>query len=442
MNPITISLLTFGSLLLILATGCPIVFALGGVSIIAGVFLIGPKVLYTIGGIMYTQWTSEVLLAAPFFLFSAAVLQRSGVAERSFSTLYHILGGIRGGLASATVVICTIFAAMVGVSGAATVSMGLFALPSMLNRGYDKHMALGCVAGGGVLGIVIPPSVIMILYCSMMRESVGGMFFGGVIPGIIIAWMFISYITIISYHNPKLAPAIPPEERIPLKAKLVSLKHLILPFLLIILVLGVIYTGTATPTEAGAIAASGSILCAAINRRLTWKSLKGACIAAFGLIGMIYWILAAASLFNAVYVTSGIREFLMGNILGWELNPWIIIILLQLSLLFFGMIMDDYAVVMLCGPIYAPVVVSLGFDPLWWGILFILNMQIAYLTPPYGFNLFYLRGVIPQIRSQIPEDINMVDIYKAVIPFIGIQTIGLILVMIFPDLALWLPSTM
>lgn len=442
MSPLAASLVMFGALLLLLTTGLHITFVLGAVAIIAGLFLLGIDGLYLVGGIMYTQWTSETLIALPLFLYSAAVLERSGIGEIIYSTVYRILGTLKGGLASGTVLICTVFAAMVGVSGAATVSMGLIALPSMLKRGYDKHIATGCIAAGGVLGIVIPPSVIMILYASTVRESVGGMFFGGVVPGLIIAGLHITYISIRAYFNPKLAPPIPPEERISFKKKVVSLRAIIMPFFLILLVLGVIYTGTATPSEAGAIAASGSLVIAAILHRLNWASFKGACIATLRLIGMVYWILAAATLFNAIYITTGARDTLMTTILGWEVNRWFIIIGLQLTLFIFGCFMDDYAIVVLCGPIYAPLVVSLGFDSLWWGILFILNMEIAYLTPPYGFNLFYLRGVIPQIRDRIPEDITMLDIYRSVIPFVGTQALGVILVMIFPILALWLPSTM
>ena len=442
MSPLAASLVMFGCLLLLLTTGLPIVFAIGALAMIAGLFLLGSQGLYLVGGIMYTQWMSETLLALPFFLFSAAMLERSGIADSVYDTVYRLFGAIKGGLASGTVLICTVFAAIVGVSGAATVSMGLIALPSMLKRGYNKHMALGAIAAGGVLGIVIPPSVIMILYAVMVRESVGGMFFGGIVPGIIIAGLHITLISIRSLKNPKLAPPIPPEERVDFKEKVVSLKGIILPIFLIILVLGVIYTGIATPSEAGAIAAIGSIMCAAIYRRLNWTSLKEACTASFRLIGMVMWIMAAATLFNSVYITTGAREALTAAATGLEVNRWFIIIGLQLTLLVFGCLMDDYAVVALCAPIYAPLVVSLGFDPLWWGILFILNMEMAYLTPPYGFNLFYLRGVIPQVRDKIPEDISMMDIYRGVLPFLGTQALGLVLVMIFPALALWLPSTM
>jgi len=442
MSPLVASLIMFGCLLLLLTTGLHIVFVIGSIAIIAGLFLLGPSGLYLVGGIIYTQWMSATLLALPFFLFSAAILERSGIGDAVYAAVYRIFGAVRGGLASGTVLICTVFAAMVGVSGAATVSMGLIALPSMINRGYEKRMCLGAVAAGGVLGIVIPPSVIMILYAVMVRESVGGMFFGGVVPGLIIAGFHIALITIRSFRNPKLGPAIPLEERVGLKEKVVSIRAIILPILLIILVLGVIYTGTATPSEAGAIAAVGSLVCAAVYRRLNWASLKESCIASFKLIGMVLWILAAATLFNSVYITTGAREALLATISGLEVNRWFIIIALQLTLLVFGCIMDDYAVVALCGPIYAPLVVSLGFDPLWWGILFILNMEMAYLTPPYGFNLFYLRGIVPQIRDKIPEDITMIDIYRGVLPFLGTQALGLAMVMIFPILALWLPSTM
>jgi len=445
MNPLVASLILFGCLLLLLSTGLQIVFVIGSIAIVAGLFLLGVDGLYLVGQIMYTQWTSQTLLSLPFFLFSAAILERSGIGEACYDTIYRLFGAIRGGLASGTVLICTMFAAIVGVSGAATVSMGLIALPSMLRRGYDKHMSLGAVAAGGVLGIVIPPSVIMIIYSVMVRQagvSVGAMFFGGVVPGLIIAGLHIAMISIRSFFNPKLAPPVPVEERVGIIGKLVSLRAVILPFSLMFLVLGVIYTGVATPTEAAAIAAAGSLICAAVYRRLNWTSLKESSIASLRLIGMVMWILAAATLFNSVFITTGARDALMTAVIGLHLNRWLIIIVLQLSLLVFGCLMDDYAIVAMCGPIYAPLVISLGFDPLWWGILFILNMEMAYLTPPYGFNLFYLRGVIPQIRDKIPEDISMLDIYRGCAPFLVTQGLGLVLVMIFPILALWLPSTM
>jgi len=243
------------------------------------------------------------------------------------------------------------------------------------------------------------------------------------------------YIGIRSFLQPHLGPAIPYEERANLRRKLTSLKSVILPISLIILILGAIYTGAATPTEAASIGALGAFVCAVIHRRFTGQMVFKAIHGTLKLTGMIMWILAAAACFNALYIGLGGQRLIIEIISGLGVNPWVILIGMQLSLFFFGMIMDDYAIVMLCGPIFTPIIITLGFDPHWFGILFVLNMQMAYLTPPFGYNLFLMKGIVP-------KGITMGDIYRSIIPFVTIQALGLVLVMIFPQLALWLPGTM
>lgn len=439
MSPEILTLLMFGLLLLLIATGMYIFLALAFVGVVFALVTIGLPGLFIAGTVLYSQWSSLPLLAIIYFFFMATTLRYSGIADGLYDTLHHWLGGLRGGLASATVVVCTIFAAMVGISGAATISMGLIALPAMLQRRYNKDVAVGCVMAGGVLGIIIPPSVIMILYSFMIGISVVRLYFAGFVPGILIATLFVIYITIRAYIQPNFGPALPPEERVSLREKVALLKYLVLPIILIITVLGVIYGGVCTPTEAGAIGGVGALLCAIVYRRLSPTMLKNAARDAFMLAGFCLWIVALASFFNNIYLTTGARETFETLILGLEVNRWVIIIAMQASLFVFGCVMDDYAIVMLVGPIYAPIVYALGFDPVWWGMIFLLNMQIAYLTPPYGFNLFYMKGIIPQIRSKIPVDISMLDIYRSAIPFVLIQTLGLILTMIFPQICLWLP---
>lgn len=430
-----ITLLIFGTLFLLLALGVPVAFALGAVGVGFTIFLWGTPALFNMAIVIFKSMSSAILLAIPLFLLMANFLQHSGIADAAYETAYRWMGPLRGGLAMGTVIICTIFAAMSGVSGAATVTMGLIAIPSMLKRGYHKSIAVGTVAAGGVLGIIIPPSVIMILYASFTRESVGGLFFGGIIPGIIVAMLHISYIGIRSYLQPHLAPAIAPEERVGWREKLVSLRSIILPVALIILVLGSIWTGAATPTEAAGVGALGALICAAIYRRANWQMLNDSIRTTLRITCMVLWIVAAATAFNSLYVAVGARELITNLILGLDVNPWTILVGMQLTLFFLGMVMDDYAIVMLAAPIYVPIIKMLGFDPLWFGILFILNMQMAYLTPPYGFNLFYLKGIVP-------KGVTMGDIYRSIVPFVAMQGIGLALVMIFPQLALFLPSIM
>jgi tripartite ATP-independent transporter DctM subunit len=429
----TITLLLFGSMFLVLATGIPVSFALGGIGLIYTYFLWGPSALNVIAYAAFDNWSASILLAAPLFLLMGTILQESGLADSIFEMFYRWMGGLRGGLAIGTVVICTIFAAIMGISGASTITMGLIALPSMFKRGYNKDIAIGCIAAGGVLGILIPPSVIMIIYAMISRESVGDMFASGVVPGLLLATLYILYIGIRSYFQPHLGPALPEAERASLGEKVASLKSVVLPIILIVLVLGSIYTGVCTPTEAAAIGAIGALVSAAIHRRLSWPVVRKASTYTFMLTGMVMWILLGASVFNSLYRAVGAQDLVMRFVSDMNLSPWGVLLLIQLSLFILGMLMDDFAIVMLCVPIYVPIVKALGFNTLWFAMLFMVNMQMAYLTPPYGFNLFY-------IKSIVPDGITMGDIYRSVVPFICLQFLGLVLVMVFPQLALWLPA--
>jgi len=430
-----VTMLLFGSLFFLLALGMPVAFALGSVVAIFAYLLWGVEALYIIPTQVLGEMSSPILIAVPLFVLMAHVLQRSGIADDLYETMYLWMGGLRGGLAMGTVLIGTVFAAMTGGTTPGTLTMGLIALPAMLKRNYNKTIAVGCISAGGVLGIVIPPSVIMILFATLTKLSVGWLFFGGVVPGFLIAGMHVTYIGIRSFLQPHLGPAIPHEERASLREKLTSIKSVALPISLIILVLGSIYTGAATPTEAASIGALGAFVCAVIHHRFTKRMVFEAIRGTLKLTGMIMWILAGATCFNALYIGLGGQRLIIEIISGLGVNPWVILIGMQLSLFFFGMIMDDYAIVMLCGPIFTPIIIALGFDPHWFGILFVLNMQMAYLTPPFGYNLFLMKGIVP-------KGITMGDIYRSIVPFVIIQALGLALVMIFPQLALWLPSMM
>jgi tripartite ATP-independent transporter DctM subunit len=435
MGMATITIIVFGTMFLALSTGIPVAFALGGIGLIYTYFLWGPSALNIIAYAAFDNWSASILLAAPLFLLMGTILQESGIADSIYDMFYRWMGGLRGGLAIGTVVICTIFAAIMGISGASTITMGLIALPSMFKRGYNKEIVIGSIAAGGVLGILIPPSVIMIIYAMISRESVGDMFAGGIVPGLLLATLYILYIGIRAYFQPHIGPALPAEERATLKEKVVSLKGVVLPILLIVVVLGSIYAGVCTPTEASAIGAIGAIVSAAIHKRLSWQVLKKASTYTFMLTGMVMWILLGASIFNSLYRAAGAQNLIMELVAKTDVSPWGVIILMQLTLFVLGMLMDDFAIVMLCVPIYAPIVKALGFNTLWFAILFMVNMQMAYLTPPYGFNLFYMKSIVP-------EGINMGDIYRSVIPFVLLQMLGLILVMVFPQIALWLPTAL
>jgi tripartite ATP-independent transporter DctM subunit len=429
----TITALLFLSLVVGLLTGLPLVYILGGLAVIFNFILLGPASLFIISSTAFGVMENFILTSIPLFIFMGILLQHSGIAENMFEMMHKWIGGIRGGLAMGTIIICTFFAAMSGISGAATVTMGVIALPSMMKHNYHKSLAVGSISAGGALGILIPPSVLMIVYGVFAGESIGALFAGGVIPGFLLAFMFIVYIGIRSHFNPSLGPAVPKEERATWGERIVSLKAVILPIVLIFLVLGVIFKGIATPTEAAAIGALGALSCAALSRKLTWKVFKDTSYQTLGLSCMIIWIIIGGSCLTSTYTAIGAVDFISEIVAALPVSKYIILIGMQLSLIFLGMLLDPGGIIMICTPVFVPLIKTLGFDPIWFGVLFIVNMEMSYLTPPFGFNLFYMKSIVP-------SSITMIDIYKSVIPFVGIQALCLILLILFPELATWLPS--
>ncbi len=430
-----ITLLLFGALILFLVLGLPLAFVLGGVGVVGCYFLWGSKGLFVVAAQTYGAMGKFTLLAIPLFIFMAMILERAGVADDLYTMMHRWMGPLRGGLAIGTVLICTIFAAMAGISGAATVSMGLIALPAMLKRGYDKTIAMGCISGGGALGILIPPSVPMILYATLTGESIGGLFAGGIFPGLLLAFLFILYIGIRCFFQPSLGPSLPKEERATWQEKFISLKAVALPVMIIVMVLGSIYAGVCTATEAAALGCLGAIISAGVYRKLTWTLVKEACYRTASLTAMIIWILIGAYCFTSVYTGTGAHELMEKILLSIPGGRYAILITMQLVFFILGCILDPVGIIMICTPVFVPVIKSLGFDPLWFGVLFIMNMEMGYLTPPFGFNLFYMKAIVP-------PGITMGDIYRSIAPFVILQGIGLVIVIIFPQIALWLPSLM
>ena len=435
LGPGMLTVLLFGSLIVVLLAGLPLAFALGGVATVFIIFVWGPEGLGVLASRAYTTMGSFILVAIPMFVFMGAMLEKSGIADDLYTMMYYWMGQLKGGLAAGTVLICTLFAAMVGISGASTVAMGLLALPAMLKRGYRKEMALGCICAGGALGILIPPSVVMIILGVFGRLSVGQLFLGGVLPGLLLSALFVAYILIRSHFQGHLAPAIPKEEMIPWSARLALLPKLAFPIGLILLVMGSIFLGVATPTEASAIGAGGSVLCAVLKKRLTRERFTDALITTMKLSSMILWIVIAASAFTSLYAVTGAQSLMSDLLLAAPGGRWGAIIIMQLVFIVLGCFMDPTGILMITTPIFFPVVQQLGFDPLWFGILFVVNMEMAFLTPPFGLNLFFLKGVAP-------PDVSMGDIYRSIMPFVVLQALGLVFVMVFPWLATWLPGLM
>ena len=430
------TLLLFGCFFLLLAIGVPFAWTALFLAIVFGFITQGPAI-YSF--IIYRTWHmmgNFAMIAIPLFVFMAAMLQYSGIADDLFDALYRWMGPLRGGLAITTILVCTVLAAMVGTVGASIAIMGLVALPAMLQRKYNKHLALGSVMAGGGLGIMIPPSLLFIIYGVNAGISIGKLFMGGIGPGLVLAGLYATYIGVRSYLNPAFAPALSKKERtMSLRDRFGLIKTSILPILLILGVLGSIYLGLATPAEAAGIGAAGAILCTAIRRRLTWENLKLACYSTLKTVGIVMWIAFGAFSMIGVFTLVGGAEFISGLLSGLPFGRWGILIFIQLILITLGMFLDPIGIVILCVPIFNPIVVALGFDPLWFGLIFNVNMQIAFLTPPFGFGMFYLKAVTT-------SDVTMTDLYRSVFPFILLQLVGLTLVMLFPPIATWLPNMM
>ena len=441
-----LTLLMFGSLGLLLALGLPMAFCTGSLAVIF-LFLFGNSaVLNMTPSRIFPFMTDYQLSAVPLFIFMAAMLEKAGIIEELFDAVYKWLGSLKGGLASATVLACTALAAMVGVVGATEVTMGMIALPAMMKRGYDQKLACGALLAGGTLGILIPPSVMAIVYAVVAQQSLGELLVGAVFPGFLLSGMYIAYITIRCYINPSLGPALPPEERVDFREKVRLLKNTIAPLLLIVLVLGIIFLGIATPVEAAGIGTFGALFVSGLNRRLNWLAVEEAAIATLKATAMVMWIFFGATMFVGFFIIKGGQQFVAELILGTGLPPYGILALMMLILFVLGMFLDWVGILLLTVPIFLPIMKGLNWEgllglpgvktsdvSLWYGVIFMINMQMAFLSPPFGYSLFYLKSVAP------PE-ISMATIFKASINFMALQAIGVGLCIVFPQIILWLPG--
>ena len=450
-----LTILMFGSLAVFLMAGLPLAFVTGGVGCIF-LFVFGSaSALNILPNRIFPYMTDYQLSAIPLFIFMAAMLERAGLIQELFDVVYKLLGGLRGGLASATIISSTILAAMVGVIGAAEVAMGLLALPAMLKRGYDPELACGSILAGGTLGILIPPSILAILFAVVAQQSVGDLFIGAVFPGLLLSGMYIAYVTTRCYINPALGPPLPVAERVNFVEKLRLLRGIIAPILLIVLVLGVIFTGVATPVEAAGIGTFGAIFVAATHRRLSWANLQEAAITTLKASAMVLWIIFGASIFVGFYILQGGQRFVADALIGTGLGPYGILLVMMIILIILGMFLDWVGILLLAVPIFIPILLQLEFnglfgfdgptagidDPdkkreamqLWFGVVYIVNMQMSFLSPPFGYALFYLKSVAP------PE-IGMGTIFRSALPFLLLQALGLFICIVFPQLILWLPG--
>jgi tripartite ATP-independent transporter DctM subunit len=431
-----ISVLMALSFVGLLVLGLPLAFAAGAISVIFALVLFGPPGLVLVVSRVFTLLGNSVLVAVPLFVFMACLLERSGIAEDIFSAVTAWAGGVPGGLAVAVIITSTLMAAMVGVLGAEVVTIGIVALPAMLARGYKKDMALGCICAGGGLSTLIPPSVVFILYGLTAGVSIGQLYIAGIIPGLMLAAMYIAYIVIRAWLNPSIAPrALSKEAALPLGQKLALLRKLVLPSLVVFAVLGSLYLGWATPTEAGGVGVAGAALAALAKGRLNWPGVRHAITETTRTTAMLYWLFFGSSALIGVYTLAGGTSMIQGFLEAFPLGPLGVLLMIQLVWIVLGCFIDWIGILLLTAPIFVPVAVKLGYDPIWLGVLFCMNMQISYISPPFGPAAFYLKGVTP-------PGITLTDIFKSIWPYLGLQVVALGIVIAFPQIALWLPQTM
>lgn len=429
------ALLMFGLLIVLLLTGYPVAFVLGAISLLFGSIYLGfdffQLLPFRIWGIM----TNFTLLAVPLFVFMGVVLEKSGVAEQLLDTMGRVFGRIRGGLAISVVMVGALLAATTGVVGASVVTMTVIALPSMLKRGYAPSLASGTIAASGTLGQIIPPSIILILLGDVIGVPVGELFIGAVVPGILLIVAYILYIGYVAWRHPHLAPAVQADNS-ELAALWISvLKSLLPPLLLIIAVLGSIFYGIASPTESAAVGALGALILAALHRRLTMPNLRDTMQKTAQLTSMVFLIFIGATAFGLVFVGMGGDGLILDIFSGLPGGKWTFLIISMLLIFVLGFFLDFIEICFIVVPIIAPVAIHLGIDPLWFALLIAINLQTSFLTPPFGFSLFYL-------KASAPPTLKLMDIYKGITPFVAIQLVVLTLIISFPVLTLWLPNMM
>ena len=429
-----ISLLMLASfVLLIIVLGMPVAFATG---LIAVVFCAAFADLDSLAIVTFRTYgfvNSYVLLSVPMFLMMANILDKSGVAHELYDALKIWAGRLPGGVGIMTLVAASVMAAMTGIIGGEVILLGLVALPQMLRLQYDSKLAIGIVCAGGSLGTMIPPSLVLVFYGLTTSTSIGDLFLASTVPGVLLGVIYIVYVLIRCWINPKLGPPAPPEMlNIPLRAKFAALKKVVLPLLIIFSVLGSIYGGLTSVSEAAAMGVVGVTIAAAIRRTLHWKMLRDSLYSAMSTCGLLIWLSIGANAMVGVYNLLGGITYLKSIMTGLPLDPIGVILIMMAIFLLLGMFMDWFSIMLLTMPVFAPTVTALGYDLIWFGVLFNITMQVGYLSPPFGQAAFYLKSVAP------PE-ISINHIFAAMLPFIALQVVGLLIVLFIPDVAMLLP---
>ena len=430
-----IAIVMFAGMMLMLLTGQRIFGAIGFVSAAAALLLWGDGAIempYTAAWKLF-KWYP--MLTLPLFIYMGFMISESGIANDLYKMFHVWFGGLKGGLAIGTMGMMVAISAMNGLSVAGMAIGATIALPEMLRRGYDKRMITGVVQAGSSLGILVPPSVVMVLYGMIARQPVSKLWLAGILPGLMMATLFILYIAIRCHFQPELGPVLPKEDRqIPMKEKIGLLKAGLIPFAIFFTMTGLFLMGIASLVECSAVGALGATLAALYKKNLNRKVIEVTLRKTLGVSCMFMWIILAALCFGAVFDGIGAVKAIESLFIErWNLSPWGVLIMMQLSYILMGMFLDDTAMLVIVAPLYVPLIIALGFNPIWYGVLYTITCQIAYMTPPFGYNLFLM-------RAMAPKEISLYDIYRSIIPFVIVMCFGLAIVMIFPEIATWLPD--
>lgn len=434
MDPIFIILLMFSSMMLLMATGQRVFAVIGFVGAFCGLLLWGHG-----GGDMSFNAAIKLfnwypMLSLPMFIFMGYMISEAGIANDLYRALHVWMGGLPGGLAVGTVVLMVLISAMNGLSVAGMAIGCSVALPELVKRNYDKRMISGVIQASSSLGILIPPSVVLVLYGMIARSNIEQLWLAGIVPGLMMAAVFIVYIIVRCHLNPKLGPALPPEERnFPMREKLRVLGAGVIPLVLMLIVIGSFFSGFASLAESSAIGALAAFLVAVFKRRASREVVRKTLVETLNASAMFMWVMMAALVFGAVFDGLGAVHAIENLFTNLGVPPWGILLLMQLSFIVMGIFLDDTAMLVIVAPLYVPLLIKLGFNPVWFGVLYTITCQIAYLTPPFGYNLFLM-------RAMSPDDFTIKDIYVSIIPFVILMVVCLALIMIFPQIALALPN--
>lgn len=440
LNPEIIALLMLGGVFALVLTGFPIAFVIGSVALIVGTLVFGPNTTFHI---LFTRFYDLSLnypyLAVPLFTFMGVVLQHSGIINDLYESLYDALGRVKGGLLIVTIVFGTVLAACLGVIAASVTILTLMSLGPMVKRGYDKSLAAGSIVGAGTLGILIPPSIMLIVYAPQAGLSIGQMFMGAIGPGLLLSALYIVYIVIRCNLNPRLGPPIPADHMTPFTAAKLGrlMKSLLPPVLLIGAVMGTIFAGIAPPTEAAAVGCMATILLAIVYRKFSWKMLKLAAAETLKVSAFVVMIAAMSYAFVGIFMNAGAGDVVAELILSVPGGRWASFAVVMVIVFLLGMFIEWIGIVFIVVPIFSIIFAKLGFDPLWAGMMVVVNLQMAFMTPPMAMSIFVLKGTAPKEYG-----LTMGEIIKGTLPFVGIVAVVLVLMIVFPEIITWLPSRM